>query len=78
MVNQTWLSLPQGTGLQAARRRAESILYMVGTCNFLSRSYATDNLNFDGKPDLVVTAPGYGSPGSLQEGRIYIVYGRYM
>ena len=44
----------------------------------ISRAYATGDLNFDGKPDLVLTAPGYGSPGSPQEGRVYIVYGRLL
>ena len=41
------------------------------------RAYATGDLNFDGKPDLVVTAPGYGTVGSPQEGRVYIIYGMF-
>ena len=39
------------------------------------RAFASGDLNFDGKPDLVVSAPGYGSLDSPQEGRVYIVYG---
>lgn len=46
------------------------------SCFFhISRSYATGDLNADGHPDLVVSAPGYGAPGSPQEGRVYIIYG---
>ena len=61
-------------GPQAVHRRAESILYMVGTCNFLSRSYATDNLNFDGKPDLVVTAQWYGSRQPAGGQNLYCIW----
>ena len=42
----------------------------------ISRSYATGDLNADGHLDLVISAPGYGSPGSPQEGRVYIIYGK--
>lgn len=56
-------------------REPDHVLYVKNAYAKLGEAYATGDLNFDGKPDLVLTAPGYGSSGSPQEGRVYIVYG---
>lgn len=56
-------------------RFPDRVLFVLNDYARLGEAYATGDLNFDGKPDLVVTAPGYGSPGSPQEGRVYIIYG---
>jgi len=41
----------------------------------LCRGYATGDLNCDGLPDLVVSAPGYSLPGTPLDGRVYIIHG---
>ena len=37
----------------------------------------TGDINNDGFIDLVVGAPGFGSSANYQQGRVYIVYGKY-
>jgi len=41
------------------------------------RSLASGDLDGDGNEDLVTGAPGYGEPGSPQQGRVYIIYGQF-
>ncbi|XP_053394387.1 phosphatidylinositol-glycan-specific phospholipase D-like [Mercenaria mercenaria] len=61
--------------LTGESRFPDRVLFVKNDYARLGESYATGDLNFDGKPDLVITAPGYGTVGSPQEGRVYIIYG---
>ncbi|KAL4235881.1 Glycosylphosphatidylinositol specific phospholipase D1 [Mactra antiquata] len=60
---------------KATVKSPDNVLFVANENARLGESYATGDLNFDGKPDIVITAPGYGTSGSPQEGRVYIVYG---
>ncbi|XP_060608003.1 phosphatidylinositol-glycan-specific phospholipase D-like isoform X2 [Ruditapes philippinarum] len=61
--------------LEGESRFPDRVMFVKNDYARLGEAYATGDLNFDGKPDLVVTAPGYGTVGSPQEGRVYIIYG---
>ena len=39
------------------------------------RHVITGDVNNDGHDDVIISAPGFSSPGNYQQGRVYIIYG---
>lgn len=44
----------------------------------LNRALTTGDMDSDGYVDIIMGSPGYSVSGSVQEGRVYIVYGNGM
>lgn len=40
------------------------------------RYIVSGDVNGDGFVDVLISAPGFSSPGNYQRGRVYIIYGK--